>query len=92
MKIQHQCVSTIVILLFSLSSCNKHKGIPPSDDVEIIHLLNDRLTNVIMQDGFTPPVAARIYAYSNVVAYEAAVLNTEDTQPWENSCSSSGPS
>jgi hypothetical protein len=32
---------------------------------------NWRLTEVIIKDIFTPPVASRIYAYSNIAAYEA---------------------
>jgi len=31
---------------------------------------NRRLTDVIVADIFTPPVASRIYAYSNIAAYE----------------------
>ncbi|MBU3026395.1 vanadium-dependent haloperoxidase [Zobellia galactanivorans] len=31
---------------------------------------NRELTNVIVSDIFTPPVASRIYAYSNIAAYE----------------------
>lgn len=33
---------------------------------------NRQLTDVIVADIFTPPVASRIYAYSNIAAYEAA--------------------
>ena len=32
---------------------------------------NSKLTEVIIEDIFTPPVASRIYAYSNIAAYEA---------------------
>ena len=32
---------------------------------------NRKLTDVIVADIFTPPVASRIYAYSNIAAYEA---------------------
>ncbi|MEM6633687.1 MAG: vanadium-dependent haloperoxidase [Bacteroidota bacterium] len=32
---------------------------------------NEKLTEVIIEDIFTPPVASRIYAYSNIAAYEA---------------------
>jgi hypothetical protein len=33
-----------------------------------------RLTNVIIHDIFSPPVASRIYAYPSIAAYEVAVL------------------
>jgi PAP2 superfamily len=32
---------------------------------------NKKLTNVIITDIFTPPVCSRIYAYTNIAAYEA---------------------
>lgn len=41
---------------------------------------NRKLTNVIVADIFTPPVASRIYAYTNVAAYEA--LKHEQTGQW----------
>ena len=34
-------------------------------------LYNHKLTDVIVADIFTPPVASRIYAYSNIAGYEA---------------------
>lgn len=34
---------------------------------------NKLLTDVIVEDVFNPPVASRIYAYSNIAAYEALV-------------------
>ena len=34
-------------------------------------MLNHKLTDVIVSDIFTPPVASRIYAYSNIAGYEA---------------------
>lgn len=33
-----------------------------------------RLTNVIIHDIFSPPVASRIYAYPSIAAYEVAVM------------------
>ena len=32
---------------------------------------NAKLTEIIIEDIFTPPVASRIYAYANIAAYEA---------------------
>jgi len=37
---------------------------------------NKKLTNVIVEDIFTPPVCSRIYAYPNIAAYE--VLAADD--------------
>ncbi len=38
----------------------------------LIHELNKGLIGVVSEDLFPPPVASRIYAYTNIAAYEAA--------------------
>lgn len=40
------------------------------------HFLVDKVTEVMIHDIFSPPVASRIYAYPNIAAYE--VLNSEN--------------
>ena len=40
------------------------------------HFLVDEVTEVMIHDIFSPPVASRIYAYPNIAAYE--VLNSEN--------------
>src|SRR3569832_29950 len=57
------------ILFFFLTSCG-HKGSLPVD-TDVLHANEDALTHVIIYDVFTPPVAARIYAYTNLASYEA---------------------
>ncbi|MPR34566.1 vanadium-dependent haloperoxidase [Salmonirosea aquatica] len=44
-----------------------------ASDPEMIHDLGEQLTDVVIHDIFKPPVASRIYAYSNLAAYEALV-------------------
>lgn len=47
-------------------------------DPEFYHRAVKELTDVIVHDIFSPPVASRIYSYSNVAAYEVmAAGNTE---------------
>lgn len=41
------------------------------DEAEILHQNQDMLTQVIIYDVFSPPVASRIYAYSSLASYEA---------------------
>ncbi len=41
------------------------------DGTEIVHTWNRLIIDVIMEDGFGPPVAARIHSYSNLAGYEA---------------------
>src|SRR5215469_17028023 len=40
-------------------------------DSDVLHLNEYALTQVIIYDVFTPPVAARIYGYTSLASYEA---------------------
>src|SRR5579872_3672853 len=61
----------IAILSVSvLASCG-HKGVTLPQDADVLHANEDELTHVIIYDVFTPPVAARIYGYTNLASYEA---------------------
>ncbi|WP_292973796.1 vanadium-dependent haloperoxidase [Mucilaginibacter sp.] len=40
-------------------------------DTDVLHENVDRLTQVIIYDAFSPPVASRIYGYTTLAAYEA---------------------
>src|ERR1700739_3625548 len=53
----------------TLSSCHRGSGLP--SDADVLHANEDELTHVIIYDVFTPPVAARIYGYTNLHSYEA---------------------
>jgi predicted small lipoprotein YifL len=58
------------LLIGILASCgHKGSGLPP--DADVLHANEDELTQVIIYDVFTPPVAARIYGYTNLASYEA---------------------
>lgn len=46
---------------------------------EIIHQNQDQLTQVIIYDGFSPPVASRLYVYAALAAYEAVRFNRSGT-------------
>ncbi len=59
-----------IITFFAVSACNKSK-VDYLSDSEILHQNQDQLTEVIIYDVFTPPVASRIYAYSSLASYEA---------------------
>ncbi|MEO6851351.1 MAG: phosphoesterase, partial [Mucilaginibacter sp.] len=40
-------------------------------DAEVLHQNEKQLTEVIIYDVFTPPVASRIYGYTSLASYEA---------------------
>jgi len=70
-----QFLSRFILFIFfsSLLSCSKQPiKITPND----YHLMVDKLTEVMIHDIFSPPVASRIYAYPNIAAYQ--VLNAEN--------------
>ncbi|MDX1627753.1 MAG: phosphatidic acid phosphatase, partial [Fulvivirga sp.] len=57
-------------------SCNQKSAkinIPP----QTLHTSMQQLTDVIVHDIFSPPVASRIYAYPSIAAYE--VLARQDS-------------
>lgn len=60
--------------LFLISACKKSHNEEQLDAYFKGELAecNRKLTDVIVSDIFTPPVASRIYAYPNVAAYETA--------------------
>lgn len=60
-----------VILLFS--GCGENTAYKVRlDDPELVNQSMQRLTDVIVHDIFSPPVASRIYAYASIAGYEAA--------------------
>lgn len=65
------------VAVFAISACESKKTEKLSD-AEILHQNQDRLTQVIIYDVFTPPVANRIYAYSSLASYEAMRFAQKD--------------
>ena len=53
-------------------------------DAAPLHRAQKALTNVIIQDIFSPPVAARIYAYTNIAAYEVLVKKNKNYHSFYN--------
>lgn len=59
-----------LLAVFTAGCVNKTK-IPLKKDADVLHDNVDQLTQVIIYDVFTPPVASRIYGYTSLAAYEA---------------------
>src|ERR1051325_11789283 len=66
LKILFACAAFVALA----SSCRQNSA-GPIDEAAVLHENEDQLTNVIIYDVFTPPVAARIYGYTSLAAYEA---------------------
>lgn len=63
---------SLVILTILISSCkNTSFDAKMCGKTEYLHDAVKKTTDVIVHDIFSPVVAARIYAYSNIAAYEA---------------------
>jgi len=50
------------------------------DDAEFFHRTLKQLTDVIVYDIFSPPVASRVYVYPCIAAYEAIVPDSNNLQ------------
>jgi hypothetical protein len=62
----------IVLLMPALFfACTNNSKIQLPDAAEVLHQNENNLTDLIIYDIFSPPVASRIYAYTSVAAYEA---------------------
>lgn len=62
-------------VLLTTTSCNKKKD-PIVLTGEDFHASVDKVTEVMVHDIFSPPVASRIYAYPNIAAYEILAQNS----------------
>lgn len=61
-----------ILLLFFLSSgCNNKKNIKIPEAANVLHSNENNLTDLIIYDIFSPPVASRIYVYTSLAAHEA---------------------
>ena len=59
-----------VLLVFVLFAVGCKKQEPIAITSEDFHSSVDKVTQVMIHDIFSPPVASRIYAYPNIAAYE----------------------
>ncbi len=66
-------VLTITVLLTSCDDSTEHIDLQAAD----LHDAMQHLTDVIVHDIFSPPVASRIYAYPSIAAYE--ILASQDS-------------
>tara|TARA_B100001778_G_scaffold41658_2_gene29943 strand:+ start:1457 stop:2812 length:1356 start_codon:yes stop_codon:yes gene_type:complete len=71
-------VQILVISLTIISCSNDNRNIEKLNDPELFHKAMQNLTDVIVYDIFSPPVASRIYVYPSIAAYETiSFLNPE---------------
>jgi hypothetical protein len=66
-------LSVLCMILVSCSSAKKEDWKIMTQDPELIHGSVKQVTDVIVHDIFSPPVASRIYTYMSVAGYETAI-------------------
>src|SRR5580698_3256413 len=64
-------LSVFLAAFFLLPGCTHKQKAKLMSDTDVLHLNEYALTQVIIYDVFTPPVAARIYGYTSLASYEA---------------------
>ena len=69
-------LTSFMALTLLLGSC-RGTSEPIVVTAEDLHASNDKLTEVMVHDIFSPPVASRVYAYPNIAAYEIMALHNE---------------
>ncbi|QNF33059.1 vanadium-dependent haloperoxidase [Adhaeribacter swui] len=71
----------VALVLLVGVSCQKKKADEATlANPDVMHTTVRKLTDVMVHDIFSPPVASRIYAYANIAAYEALVPGHPDYQ------------
>ncbi len=63
----------IILILLLINHVSYAKVKAWENDAFPLHRAQKALTDVIVHDIFSPPVASRIYAYTNIAAYEVLV-------------------
>lgn len=66
------------MLLAVVISCNGRKEEPVVITSQDLHRSIHKVTEVMIHDIFSPPVASRIFAYPNIAAYEIVALNNRE--------------
>ncbi|MBK8699318.1 MAG: vanadium-dependent haloperoxidase [Saprospiraceae bacterium] len=87
--LQPQKLSTHILFGFLLGltvipqfSCKDQAVVKSAFNADQVHLANQTLIEITMEDVFNPPVATRIFAYPNLVAHE--VLNHQKGSSFMN--------
>lgn len=71
MKFKFRCIVILLINISIVGGCKKRVEKEELSNTAFIHNAMGKLTDVMVHDIFSPPVASRIYAYSSIAAYEA---------------------
>ncbi|MEO6133154.1 MAG: vanadium-dependent haloperoxidase [Saprospiraceae bacterium] len=60
----------LILIVICLNSCKNSSGIQSNlFGVGDLHQLNRKLLEIAMEDGFSPPIASRVYVYPHIAYY-----------------------
>ncbi len=71
-------ITTFIFLIILLTTCSEPGEEKISIEPKVLHESMQTLTDVIVHDIFSPPVASRVYVYPCIAAYE--ILQLENTE------------
>jgi hypothetical protein len=71
---------TVVAVMFSCATEPQGNWKEKVKNPDFVHRSVKQVTDVIVHDIFSPPVAARIYTYMSVAGYEAAIRGNDNYQ------------
>ncbi|NJM25086.1 MAG: vanadium-dependent haloperoxidase [Bacteroidia bacterium] len=73
-----------IFTVMVIAGCNNNQGSTDweakAGNPELLHRSIKQITDIIVHDIFSPPVASRVYAYASVAAYEAAIQGSPQMQ------------
>lgn len=78
-EMKHLSILTVLLLLISCGKENTQLAVTAED----FHSSVDKVTEIMIHDIFSPPVASRIFAYPNLAAYEIMALQNEEYRSLE---------
>ena len=70
---QYVVILGMAATLWNCKRATPAEYLPAASNPELYHRSVEKLTEVVIHDIFTPPVASRIYTYATLAAYEAMV-------------------
>src|SRR5690606_34911436 len=73
MKVRLAQVLLLVALVAGCGQPVNEEWRKEAENPDFLHRTIRQVTNIIIHDIFSPPVASRIYRYTSVAAYEAAI-------------------
>ena len=70
----------LILMSILLASCTQDQSYKEKiKDPELVQANVKNLTDIIVYDIFSPPVASRVYLYPAIAAYQAMQLANEET-------------